>query len=62
MTKPRRARTAKLEQVLVYYDQPQVAYLDGDRGFKIMAVAIEARRQMALPYAPPAFHYFSERL
>lgn len=50
MKRPRRARTAKLQQVLVYYDQPQVAYLIGDRGYKILAVAIEERRGMEIPF------------
>lgn len=50
MKKPRRARTAKLEQVLVYYDQPQIAYLTGDRGYKMIAVAVEERAKMALPF------------
>jgi hypothetical protein len=50
MKKPKRARRAKLEQVLVYYDQPQVVYLVGDRGYKILAVAVEHKKGMSLPF------------
>ena len=36
----RYARKAHLKNVLVFYDQPQVVHLKGDRGFDLVAVAV----------------------
>lgn len=46
----RHAEQAKLKSILVYYDGPQLLYLQGDRGFKMLAVAINIDGKFSTPF------------